>query len=99
LRYSDSEISKIMFHYVYVLESEQNGELYIGRTTDIKKRFKEHNQGLSTYTKRYLPWKLVYYEACISEMDAKRRESYLKTSQGSRLLKRRLKEYLFSTRS
>ena len=41
------------------------------------------------------PWKLIYYEACLNEKDAKRRERYLKTSQGSRLLKARLKEYFY----
>lgn len=87
-----------MFHYVYVLESEKNYELYVGRTTDLGRRIEEHNRGYNTYTRRYMPWKLIYYEACLNEMDAKRREKYLKTNQGSRLLKRRLKEYLFSTK-
>jgi len=39
--------------------------------------------------------KCVYYEGCLNIKDAKRRERYLKTSQGSRLLKRRLKEYFY----
>ncbi len=70
-------------------------ELYIGYTEDLRKRLKEHNQGLSKSTKRYLPWKLIYYEACLNINDAKRREKYFKTSQGRRLLKRRLKEYFY----
>ena len=62
----------------------------------IEKRFKEHNQGLVESTKPYKPWKLIYYEACLNEKDAKRREKYFKTSQGRRILKRRLKEYFYS---
>ena len=43
-----------------------------------------------------MPWRLIHYEAYRNEDDAKRREKYLKTSQGSRLLKRMLKEYFYS---
>jgi putative endonuclease len=67
----------------------------MGCTVDLRKRLKEHNQGLNKSTKTYRPWKLIYYEACLNEDDAKRRENYLKTSQDQRLLKRRLKEYFY----
>lgn len=82
--------------YVYIIESLKDGELYIGYTKDLKKRFEEHNHGLSSATRRYLPWKVIYYEACLNKDDAIRRERYLKTSQGGRLIKRRIKEYLFN---
>ncbi|MFA4890361.1 MAG: GIY-YIG nuclease family protein [Candidatus Paceibacterota bacterium] len=81
--------------YNYVLQSLKNGNLYIGYTTDLKRRLKEHNQGLSRSTKPYKPWKLIYYEACLNEKDAKRREGYLKKTQGQRLMRRRLKEYFY----
>ena len=91
-----SENSKaIMFFYVYVLEAK-DGELYIGYTKDLKRRFKEHNCRLNFSTKRLAPWHLIFYEAYLNEEDAKRREGYLKTSQGSRLLKRMLKEYFYN---
>ena len=90
------EISKIMFFYNYVLQSLiQENEPYVGYTTDLKERMEKHNQGLVKSTKAYRPWKLIYYEACLNEEDAKRRERYLKTTQGQRLLKRRLKEYFY----
>ena len=81
--------------YTYLLQGK-DGNLYTGFTNDLKKRFKEHNLGLNSSTKRYRPWKLIYYEASVNEMDARRREDYLKTSKGRALLKRRLKEYLYS---
>ena len=84
--------------YNYVLMSEMNGELYIGFTNDLRKRLQEHNQGLNFSTKRYIPWKVIYYEACLDKDDAVRRERYLKTTQGSRLVKRRLKEYIYKSR-
>jgi putative endonuclease len=62
---------------------------------DLKRRLLEHNQKQNFSTKRYTPWKIIYYEACLNEIDAKRREKYLKTSQGRRLLKCRLKEYFY----
>ncbi len=85
-----------MFFYVYILRSKKFDELYIGFTCDLKKRVEEHNRGMNTATKRYMPWELIYYEACIHEDDAKRREGYFKTSQGRRLLRRRLKEYFYN---
>jgi putative endonuclease len=47
----------------------------------------EHNQGLNESTKHAVPWRLIYYEACPAKSDAIRREKYLKTTQGKRLLK------------
>lgn len=88
------KIRYVMF-YVYVLQSIESSDLYIGYTEDLKKRFKQHNEGLSFSTKSKRPWKLIYYEACINQEDAKRREKYFKKTQGRRLLKRRLKEYFY----
>ena len=80
--------------YVYCLQSEKFDELYFGYTNDLKRRFKEHNQKLNFSTKRYAPWKIIYYEACLNENDAKRREKYLKTSTGRRMFRKRIKEYI-----
>ena len=81
--------------YVYIIQSKVNNEIYIGFTSDLKQRLIEHNQGLNFSTKRYAPWKLIYYEVCIEKTDATRREKYLKTTQGSRLIKQRIKDYLY----
>ena len=86
-----------MFFYVYVLENKA-GIFYIGYTHDLVTRVKEHNLGLNRSTKLYTPWRLIYYEASTNEKDAKRREKYLKTNQGGRLLKRRIKEYFYNRR-
>jgi len=88
--------TRFMFFYTYVLQSIKNKQLYVGFTKDLRKRFEKHNRGLNFSTKPYLPWKLIHYEAYLHKEDAKRREKYLKTSQGSRLLKRMLKEYFYS---
>jgi putative endonuclease len=80
--------------YTYVLRSEKSGQLYTGSTNDLRKRFKEHNSGKSTYTAKRGPYKLIYYEACAVEGDARVREVYLKTAMGKRYLKNRLKRFL-----
>ena len=81
-------------HYVYTLLSEKDGYFYAGSTNDLKRRFEEHNTGGVNSTKNRIPLKLIYYEACINEEDARQRERYLKTGMGKRYLKNRLKKYL-----
>lgn len=82
-----------MFYFTYIIQSIQHNDLYVGYTADLKERLKRHNSGLNISTKSHRPWRIVHYEAYRNDEDAKRREKYLKTSQGSRLLKRMLKEY------
>ena len=60
--------------YTYVLKSKKSDDLYIGYTSDLKRRLIEHNQGLNFSTKNNIPWEIIYYEACIKQSDAKRRE-------------------------
>lgn len=88
-----------MFFHVYVIESQVIKSLYIGSTTNLKKRIKEHNGGENKSTKIGIPWKFVYIETCLDKRDALRREKYLKSNQGGRLLRARIKEYLYSHRS
>jgi putative endonuclease len=82
-----------MFFLVYILESLKDKDLYIGFTNNLNRRLEEHKKGLSFATKFRLPFKLVYFEGCISEADARRREKYLKTTQGRKFLGLRLIQY------
>ncbi|MEK7516114.1 MAG: GIY-YIG nuclease family protein [Patescibacteria group bacterium] len=88
-----SNTSSAVFFYVYVLESLKDFKRYIGYTNNLKKRMEEHEKGMSFATKCRLPFRLTYYEACLNEADAKRREHYLKSTQGRRFLGLRLVEY------
>ena len=76
-----SNTTSSVFFYVYILKSLKDGKLYIGYTNNLKSRIKEHEKGLNFSTKYRLPFKLIYFEGCLNEQDAKRRESYLKTTQ------------------
>lgn len=64
--------------YVYIIKSKLNNEIYIGSTNSILRRIKEHNDGKVFSTKRYRPWKIIYYEAYITEALARLREKRLK---------------------
>ena len=67
----------LMF-YTYIIESEKSKYRYTGSTSDLRKRFNQHNDGKSTWTRSRGPWKLIYYEACLNKEDATARETYLK---------------------
>ena len=79
--------------YTYVLESKKDGKKYIGYTKNLKSRFEQHQKGKVESTKNRRPFKLIYYEACLSEEDALKREKYLKTYRGKQFLAKRLKSY------
>ena len=60
--------------YMYILKCSDNS-YYVGSTTNLELRIKEHNQGEGAeYTKRRLPVQLVYFEECLSIKDAFLRE-------------------------
>lgn len=80
--------------YVYILLSELDKQLYTGFTPDLKSRFKAHTNGFVKATKNRRPLKLIYYEAYSEELDARRREKYLKGGNGRGELKIQLKEIL-----
>lgn len=84
-----------IMYYVYIIKSKDVGELYVGYSSDLKKRIIQHNSGESSHTKKYLPWKLIYYEAYLSKKDAMERERQLKKhAKGLAMLKKRIKDSL-----
>lgn len=81
------------FYYVYVLQSTNSNFIYVGFTSDLRKRFNEHNNKEELSTKHYAPFELIHYEAYRNIKDAKRREEYFKTTKGKVTLKLMLKEF------
>lgn len=88
---------KLSFQYVYVIRSVKNGHWYTGCTSDLRKRFKEHNDGISLATRGRGPFELIYYEAFRDSKDAYAREKQLKSGPGKRYLRDRLKRFLSLT--
>jgi putative endonuclease len=73
--------------YIYILQSLKDRKLYVGYTSDLKKRFMEHKKGVVASTKNRRPLILIYYEAYRSEKDARIREKFLKTGKGREFIK------------
>lgn len=77
--------------YIYLLKSKKDKKLYIGSTNDLRRRFKEHNDGFIMSTRPRRPFELIYYEAYRIEKDARTREHNLKLrSRAFEQLKRRI---------
>ncbi len=67
--------------YFYILQSQKDlNYFYKGSTGDLRKRFKEHGNGEVDSTRPRGPWRLVYYEAYVSEKAARFRERSVKRS-------------------
>lgn len=62
----------------------------MGQTNDINARLKMHNYGRVYWTKRFLPWKIVYSEGYSSRNEALKREKYLKSHSGRNWIKKHM---------
>jgi putative endonuclease len=82
------------YFYTYVLQSMKDLNYYIGHTNNLIKRIEDHNKGKVTSTKNRVPLKLIYWEGCLNQQAATRREKYLKTVWGKRYIKNRISNYL-----
>ncbi|ADR36902.1 GIY-YIG nuclease family protein [Oceanithermus profundus] len=64
---------------VYIVANRKNGALYVGVTSDLKRRAWEHRQGLvEGFSKRYGLKRLVYFELHPTMASAIQREKQLK---------------------
>jgi len=76
--------------YLYILKSLKYQKLYVGSTIDLEHRLIEHNSGLSTYTKLYLPWNIIYKEEHEDIREARKREKYFKSCAGRKFIKNKI---------
>jgi len=64
---------------VYILASKRNGTLYIGVTSDLRKRnWEQKNDLVEGFTKKYGVHRLVYYELHGDMVSALTREKQMK---------------------
>lgn len=86
-------------YYVYILQSKSDMKMYVGCTSNLKKRFELHNSGEVLSTKHRRPFKLIYYEAFVDKQDTFKREQWLKTGWGrnqlNKILTSSLKGFTF----
>ncbi len=74
--------------YVYFLELN-NGDIYVGSTSDLKRRFRIHQNGDVTSTRKYCPVKLRSYIAVETETKARQLEIYFKSGSGKAVASKR----------
>jgi len=67
-----------MGHFVYILQSEENGRYYIGESTDPERRLTHHNSTSTGFTARYRPWKLVFAQEFPTKEEAVAAEQLIK---------------------
>ena len=65
--------------YVYILTNKLHTVLYVGVTTSLSRRMKEHAAGKSAFTRRYNVHKLIYVEEYRDVRDAIAREKQIKS--------------------
>lgn len=77
--------------YVYILRSLAAPEHeYVGFTSDLRRRLRDHNSGKSKHTAKYKPWNIVWYCAYRDKQKALDFERYLKSHSGRAFSKKRL---------
>lgn len=74
--------------YVYLIRCN-DGKIYTGCTSDLKKRFKQHLSGEVTFTATRRPLELELYIAFKDEYKAWAFEKYLKSGSGKAFANKR----------
>jgi len=79
-----------MEYFVYILRSLSDDSLYVGVTTDLDNRLKEHNQGESKFSSAKRPFELIWYCSFKDKSKAYEFERYLKHGSGHAFMNRHL---------
>lgn len=74
--------------YVYFLQLG-NGNVYVGSTNDLRRRFESHEKGQVVSTRDALPLSLKSYVAVESEQKARELERYFKSGSGKAFANKR----------
>ena len=89
--------------HIYILLSLKDQKTYVGSTTNLNNRFRNHKLGKVKSTKNRRPLTLLYSEYFDNYNDALRKEKYYKTAAGRKKLRRiidpLIKEYLKNYRN
>jgi len=77
-------------YYIYIIQSISHpDQIYIGCTSDLKKRLSNHNSGTTPHTAKYKPWKLITFTVFFHKDKAYEFETYLKSGSGRVFVKKR----------
>ena len=73
-----------IMYIIYILQSLKDGGYYVGMTCDLEKRLVCHNRGYVRSTKSRTPFKIVHTELYSTRVEARGREKYFKSYEGSK---------------
>ena len=71
----------------YVLQSLKDRGFYVGMSSSVERRLKEHNAGYNRSTRSRVPFELIYVQRCDSRLEARKREKFLKSGAGREFLR------------
>ena len=72
---------------VYVLRSQKDLKRYIGMSSNLENRLRDHEKGLVRSTRNRRHFELIYTEEFKEKRDAELREKFFKSGQGRAYLK------------
>lgn len=79
--------------FVYILKSVATpDEYYVGVTSNVTCRLREHNDGLSRHTSQHRPWRILVVIEFDEEEPALKFERYLKTGSGREFARRHFRQ-------
>ncbi len=81
-------------HYYVYVPLLSNKQLYAGFSTKLDERVVDHERGKVESTKHRRPLELIHAERYSLASDARRRERFLKTTEGKRLLRQQIRDVL-----
>ena len=74
--------------WVYILFSEKLGKYYIGSSKDPETRLKYHNLGKKGWTKRGIPWEIVFQQEFEDKTTAMSKERFIKKKKSKKFIGR-----------
>ena len=74
---------------VYINYSVKTEKYYVGHSQDPVGRLRQHNEGLSRWSRTGIPWCLIFSEACSSRGAAMKMERKIKKIGAKRFLERK----------
>ncbi len=72
--------------YLYIIYSSTIDKYYVGYTNNLELRIERHNYGWGKFTKRGIPWKLVYFEEFENKSEAIKREREIKRKKSRKYI-------------
>ena len=81
-------------YYIYVLKSKKDKGWYIGLTTNLEGRLRDHNFGKTRSTKSRRPLEIIYSEKFQNKIEAESAEKYYKSGAGRIKLKKLINKKL-----